>query len=163
MAVVSQLEFYFQKWQHTFILLTYYTLLILLSSILCVLCRLCVDLFSEALQILCCINNICCIGELAVPCKMSSGSVRVSFRPPLGTRHNLILASSPASVDKRRDKHVKSHTTALKREKTEEHMLPQLSTTVYLLTYSKLVCVKWVPREVRHIDRILDGGQGCVW
>lgn len=34
---------------------------------------------------------------------------------------------------------------------------------VCLLAYSKLVCVKGVPREVRHIYRILDGGQGCVW
>lgn len=33
-----------------------------------------------------------------LPCKMSSGSVRVSFSPPSGTRHTRIFASSPARV-----------------------------------------------------------------
>lgn len=31
-----------------------------------------------------------------LPCKMSSGSVRVSFSPPSGTCHTRIFASSPA-------------------------------------------------------------------
>lgn len=33
-----------------------------------------------------------------LPCRMSSGSVRVSFRPPSGTRHTRIFASSPAEM-----------------------------------------------------------------
>lgn len=25
------------------------------------------------------------------------------------------------------------------------------------------MCVKGVPSKVSHIDRVLDGGQGCIW
>lgn len=30
------------------------------------------------------------------------------------------------------------------------------------LTHNQLVCVKGVPAEVSHIDRVLDGGQGGI-
>lgn len=42
---------------------------------------------------------------------------------------------------------------------------PQMLTSLQhmcSLTHSKPVCVKGVPREVDHIYRVLDGGQGCV-
>lgn len=34
---------------------------------------------------------------------------------------------------------------------------------MHSLTHSKPLCVKGIPTEVRHIHRVLDGGESCVW